>query len=427
MSTTPNYGRMESAGSDRRDLGAAHLNLGAAEGKTGGSSSDGSARPAARAGVLSRGAIPLGHVLGIRLGLDYSWFIVFVLLTWILADTYYPTEFKGWSVGLYWTMGAVTAIMLFVSVLLHELGHSVVALRYKIPVRSITLFIFGGVAQIGAEPPRPSAEFFIAIAGPLVSLALAVVFYVLALALVPIHPLFGMAMYLALINGLLVAFNLIPGFPLDGGRVFRAIVWGINHNFRRATLIAANVGRFFAFAFIFLGIWQLFAGNFAGGIWIAFIGWFLEMAASAQVQQVNFQSTLSGHKVSEVMSTSCPVIPGALTLQQLVDEHILTTGSRRFVVQSGDDAIGLLTLHRIKESPRSQWATTSVKDIMLPLESMKRTGPDAELWSALQEMDRDGVNQLPVISDGRLVGMLSRDDIITHLRFLHDTGLFAAH
>src|SRR5208283_89434 len=278
--------------------------------------------------LMTRHNVPLGRILGIPIGLDYSWFVIFALLTWMLATNYYPAEFKDWPLLLYWLMGAVTAVTLFVSVLLHELGHSAVALRYKIPVRSITLFLFGGVAQIGAEPPSAIAEFLIAAAGPLVSLALAVLFYAVQPLVAGIEPLLGLAKYLAYINLALVLFNLIPGYPLDGGRVFRAIVWSITGSMRRATLIAANVGRFFAFLLIFIGVWQIFTGNFGNGVWIAFIGWFLDNAASAQVHQVMFQSLLAGHKVSQAMSTHCATVSADLTLQELVDEHILTSGQR---------------------------------------------------------------------------------------------------
>jgi Zn-dependent protease len=316
--------------------------------------------------------------------------------------------------------------MLFVSVLLHELGHSVVALRYKIPVRSITLFLFGGVAQIGAEPPSAIAEFFIAIAGPLVSLALAIVFYAAQPLIAEMEPLLGLAKYLAYINMALVLFNLIPGYPLDGGRVFRAIVWAITGNMGRSTLIAANVGRFFAFLLIFAGVWQIFSGNLGGGLWVAFIGWFLDNAASVQIQQVMFRGLLTGHLVSQAMSTNCAVIPEDLTLQQLVDERILGSGQRTFLVNRGDETVGLITLHRIKEVPRPEWATTSAAQAMLPLEKLKCTGPNIELWSALQEMDRNGVNQMPVIRDQHVIGMLSREDAITFLRTLQEFGTSAA-
>lgn len=372
--------------------------------------------------MTRRNNIPIGRILGIPIGLDYSWFLIFALLTWSLGGNYYPAEFKGWPPLLYWFMGAVTAVMLFVSVLLHELGHSVVALRYKIPVRSITLFLFGGVAQIGAEPPKAFAEFLIAVAGPLVSLVLAVFFYLVQPVIVGMEPLLGLAKYLAYINLAVVLFNLIPGYPLDGGRVFRAIVWAITGNMRRATLIAANVGRFFAFLFIFTGIWQMLMGNIGGGIWIAFIGWFLDNAASAQVQQVMFQGLLAGHRVSQTMSTHCPAVSADLTLQALVDKYILGGGQRCFLVKRGDHTIGLMTLHRIKEVARSEWATTRAAQVMLPLEQLKRVDPDTELWAALQKMDRDGVNQLPVIRDHHVIGMLSREDVITFFRTLQELG-----
>jgi len=369
---------------------------------------------------MARHNIPLGRILGIPIGVDYSWFIIFLLLTWMLAGSYYPAEFANWSPALYWIMGAITAIMLFVSVLLHELGHSVLALRYKIPVRSITLFLFGGVAQIGAEPPSAIAEFLIAIAGPLVSLGLAVFFYAIQPAVGAIEPLFGLAEYLAYINLALVLFNLIPGYPLDGGRVFRAIMWRITGNMRRATLIAGNVGRVFAYLFIFAGVWQIFRGNFGGGLWIAFIGWFLDNAASAQVQQLAVQGMLAGHNVGQAMSRHCVSVPESMTLQQLVDDHILGGGQRCFLVNQGHRTVGMMTLHRIQEVPRTDWSTTNASQVMIPVEQLKRTTPEAELWSALQQMDRDGVNQLPVIQDNHIVGMLSREDVISFLRTLRE-------
>ncbi len=372
---------------------------------------------------MTRHNIPLGRILGIPIGLDYSWFVIFALLTWMLAVSYFPAEFKNWPPLLYWFTGAVTAVMLFVSVLLHELGHSVVALRYKIPVRSITLFLFGGVAQIGADPPSAIAEFLIASAGPLVSLSLAILFYAMQPLVGGIEPLLGLAKYLAYINLALVLFNLIPGYPLDGGRVFRAIVWAITGNMRRATLIAANVGRLFAFLFILIGVWQMISGNFTGGLWIAFIGWFLDNAASAQVQQVMVQGLLTGHRVSQAMSTHCATVPADLTLQDLVDEHILGSGQHCFLVNRGDDTVGLMTLDRIKEVPRPKWSTTRAGQVMLPLEQLKSIDPDAELWPALQKLDRNGVNQLPVTRDHHVVGMLSRKDVISFLRTLQELGM----
>jgi Zn-dependent protease len=372
--------------------------------------------------LLTRHNIPLGRILGIPIGLDFSWFLIFALLTWTLADSYYPAEFKSWPPQLYWFMGAATAILLFASVLLHELGHSVVALRFKVPVRSITLFIFGGVAQIGAELPSAKAEFLIAIAGPIVSLALAVFFSVAQPAMAGIQPLWGLAKYLAYINFALVLFNLIPGFPLDGGRVFRALVWAATKDMRRATIVAANAGRFFGFLFIFVGVWQMFNGNFSGGMWIAFIGWFLDNAASQQVHQVMFQGLLAGHTVSQAMSSHCVTVPADLTLERLVDEHIFGGGQRCFLVTRDADTVGMITLHRIKEVPRCDWAATSAAQIMLPLKELKRIDPDTQLWTALQQMDHYGVNQLPVTRENHVLGMLNREGVITFLRTLQELG-----
>jgi Zn-dependent protease len=360
--------------------------------------------------------------MGIPIGLDYSWFLIFALLTWMLAVSYYPAEFHGWPLSLYWVMGAATAILFFLSILLHELGHSVVALRYRIPVRSITLFIFGGVASIGGEPPSARAEFLIAIAGPLVSFALGLAFYALQPAFAASEPLSGLARYLSYINFGVALFNLVPGYPLDGGRVFRAIVWALTHDMRRATLVAANTGRFFGFLLILVGAWQIVQGNFGGGVWIAFIGWFLDAAATAQARQVVVQDLLAGHTVSQAMTSRCATVPADLTLQELADEHILGGGQRCFLVTRGDSTVGLITPHRLTTVPRSEWVVATTAQVMVPLDASKRVAPDTELSAALQLMDRDGVNQLPVVAQDRVVGMLTREDVISFLRTLQALG-----
>jgi Zn-dependent protease len=372
---------------------------------------------------MNRNTISIGRILGIPLGIDPSWFLIFILLTWTLAVSYFPAEFSGWPKAQYWIVGAVTAIMLFVSVVLHELGHSILALRYKIPVRSITLFIFGGVAQIGAEPPSAVAEFWIAIAGPVVSFALAGIFRLLEPAVGAVAPVLAVARYLAYINGTLGLFNLIPGFPLDGGRVFRAILWGITRNLKRATFIAANVGRAIAFGFILVGVWQILSGNFGNGIWIAFIGWFLDNAAMSQLRQQELQGLLAGHKVSEAMSQSCVTIPAETSLQELVDHHILGRGQRCLVVSRNGKVIGLLTVHSVREVPREQWRSTPAAQVMVPVEQMHWVQPGKELWEALENMDRDGVNQMPVMDHGEVVGMLSREDVINYLRTMQTLGV----
>jgi Zn-dependent protease len=370
--------------------------------------------------MLGKQKIPLGRVLGIPIGLDYSWFLIFVLVTWMLAVSYFPVEFTKWPAVQYWAVAAITSILFFVSVVLHELGHSVVAMHYKIPVRSITLFIFGGVAQIATEPPSAAAEFWIAIAGPLVSFALAGIFAGLEGISAGIPPLLALAKYLAFINGMLAVFNLIPGFPLDGGRVFRAIVWSVTKNLRRATVMAGNMGRIIGYLFIFVGVWLALSGNLVNGLWIAFIGWFLENAALSQVRQQEVQSLLAGHKATEAMGHNFTTIPSDVTLQNLVNEHVLAAGRRSFIVEENGQMAGLLTLHHIKEIPQEKWAITTAAQVMTPVTEVKRIQPDAELWSAMEEMTEDGVNQLPVMSNGHILGILSREDLITYLHTLKE-------
>jgi Zn-dependent protease/CBS domain-containing protein len=369
-----------------------------------------------------RHTIPIGRVLGIPIDLDYSWFLIAALVTWMLAVSYYPVELKGGTNVEYWLMGAVTAVLFFASIVIHELAHSWVALRYKIPVHRITLFIFGGVSQIAGEPPSAGSEFLIAVVGPLTSFALAAFFYFSEPLLVNIAPALAVAKYLALINGILGSFNLVPGFPLDGGRVFRAIVWGVNKNFRRATLIAASTGRFFGFLFIVWGVWQVLRGSVGNGLWIAFIGWFLESAAAAQVQQQMVQGLLVGHKVSEVMGEACTHVPGDTSIQRLVDQEVLTHGRQCFLVDRGDRVVGLLTLHNMKEIPRPSWSTTTAAQAMIPTEKLDTIDPKAELWTAMEKMGRDGINQMPVMQGDDLVGMLSTGDIVKYLQTLQQVG-----
>jgi Zn-dependent protease len=368
--------------------------------------------------TLSRQSIPLGRVLGIPVGLDYSWFLIFALLTWTLAASYYPAEFKNWPVVEYWIVGAVTAILLFVSVLLHELGHSVVAQRYNIPVKSITLFIFGGLAQIGSEPPRATAEFWIAIAGPLVSFALGGIFGVMERSIQSAAPLFALAKYLAYINATLGLFNLIPGFPLDGGRVLRAILWGVTRSLRKATIIAANVGKFIAFAFIGLGIWQILTGNFINGIWIAFIGWFLESAANGQVQQQLAHDLLNGHKVSQAMTQNQVDITPDMTLQQVASVYIVPQGKRYFIVKDGEIPRGVLTMQIMNKYDQEEWSKIRVAQAMTPVDKIQRVTPETDLWDALELMDQSGVNQESVMTDGHLLGTLNREDILSFLQVL---------
>jgi Zn-dependent protease/predicted transcriptional regulator len=313
-------------------------------------------------------------------------------------------------------------MMLFASVLLHELGHSWVALRYKIPVRSINLYIFGGISKISADPASALSEFWITIAGPLVSFALVGMFALLSIVVSGFAPLLALFKYLAYINLILGVFNLIPGYPLDGGGVLMAIVWGATHNRHRAILYASIAGIVFAYLFICFGVFQIFGGDLLNGLWTAFIGWFLLSASQGQVTQEKIKELLSGHKASEAMSRNYTAIQSDTTLQYLVDDHILGGSRRSFIVEKANEVIGLLTLHQLKNIPKEQWPTTTAAQAMIPVSQLKQIGLDSDLWDAIQAMDRDGVNQLPVMADSQIKGMLTREDVISFLRKIHEPG-----
>jgi Zn-dependent protease/CBS domain-containing protein len=359
--------------------------------------------------------IPLGKVFGIQVGLDYSWFLIIALLTGSLALNYFPAQFAGWSTALYWVLGGGAALMLFVSVLLHEFGHSLVALAYHIPVRRIRLMFFGGVAEIGDEPTSATAEFRIAIAGPLVSFALAGLFYLayaalnVTGALVPVTALLG---YLALINLTLAIFNLVPGFPLDGGRVLRAAIWGITGDMSRSTRIAVSVGRVIAFVLFGAGLFQILIGSIANGLWTMFIGFFLQQAGTAEWRSQMIHDLLAGRTVAQVMEPNAASIPADLRLQDIVDRYVTGFNIRSFIVVEGDEPVGILSAAAIKSVPRNLWPSTTASGAMIPLDKMDSVDPDTSLWRALLTMESDGQNQLPVIGEGRLLGLLRRDDVL---------------
>lgn len=371
-----------------------------------------------------RASLTFGKIFGIPIGVHSSWFLVAALITWSLAGGYFPQEYPTWGSATYWIVGAITAALFFASVLVHELGHSIVALREGVPVRGITLFIFGGVAQIGSEPPTAGAEFRIAIAGPVTSFALAGLFGLLGLT-ATINPVAAApAVYLGRINLLLAGFNLIPGFPLDGGRVLRAALWQYAGNFRQATRWATTVGRGVAYLFILIGVGQMFlTGSFLNGLWIAFIGWFLNNAAEASNQQAMLRESLAGVTAQDVMTEQCPTVPGDLQLDRLVNEHILGTGQRCFFVSGHYGLEGLITLHNIKSTPRDRWDEVTANEVMTPTDTLQWVRPEDDAFSVLRRMDEADVNQLPVMENGYLLGMITRENLLHHIRMRSELGI----
>lgn len=355
-----------------------------------------------------KNALKLGRIWGIEIGLDYSWFLVFALVTWTLAAIYFPMNYP-WSATTTWIVGVITSLLFFASVLAHELGHSVVAIRKGIPVRAITLFIFGGMAQITKEPKRPRDEFLIAIAGPAVSAALGLVFYLLHINASAGQPLAALALWLGWINLSLAVFNLIPGFPLDGGRVLRSVVWGLTGDLAKATRIAAIGGRVIAYGFIALGVLIVFTGNWINGLWLGFIGWFLENAASSSYRQVALREGLKGLTARELMLTDCPRISPRLTLQEFVDEHILRGARRCFPVVEGDEVLGIVTLHDVTAVPRGWWALMTVDQAMTPFERIRKVRPEQALSEVLEIMTAEDVEEVSVAEDQTFLGLISLD------------------
>jgi Zn-dependent protease len=373
------------------------------------------------------GSFRLGKIAGIEIDINWSWIIILVLLTVSLATGWFPQLYPGWSTATYWVVSLISALLLFVSVLLHELAHSLVARRNGLTVKNITLFIFGGVSNIEQEPQSPGVEFWMALVGPLTSLLIGAICYLLLLPLRGTRsPLEGILFYLAVTNILLGLFNLIPGFPLDGGRVLRAIVWKITGSLQTATRVASLAGQVIAYLFILGGVWLIFGGDVLDGVWIGFIGWFLLSAAQSANTQGALQSTLRGVTVAEVMDPTPPTVLATISLQELVDEDFLPHGLRCALVMQGDRLAGMITLSDIRHVPRKQWASTPVERAMVPVERLHVVAPQQSLNDVLPLMAGRDVNQLPVVQNGVPVGIVSRDAVMRYLEVRRSLGRGAA-
>ncbi|HVB75869.1 MAG TPA: site-2 protease family protein [Ktedonobacteraceae bacterium] len=370
------------------------------------------------------GSLRLGKIAGIEISIHVSWLIIVVLLTWSLATGWFPAIYQGWSTLTYWLVSLLSTLLLFASVLVHELAHSLVARSRGLPVRSITLLIFGGVSNIEQEPKSPGVEFQMAFVGPLTSLLIGGLSYLLFIALQggpsQLSAILGT---LAVLNILLGIFNLVPAFPLDGGRVLRSIVWKISGNVRTATRVATFAGQGIAYLLIFVGFYLIFGGYILDGVWLGLMGWFLLSGAQSANSQAMFEAVFKGVTVSRVMNTSPNTVPANISLQKLVDELLLPHGWRSAFVMQGEFLAGLITLGDIRHIPRDEWAQTPVGFAMTPLERLHAATPQQSLNEALPLMVGQDVNQIPVVEDGRLVGVLSREDIVRFLEIRRGLGL----
>jgi Zn-dependent protease/CBS domain-containing protein len=367
-------------------------------------------------------AFKIGRIFGIDIRIHWSWLAIFFLLLWWLAEGFYGgvDAYNHWSAAERWFASGITTILFFVSILLHELSHSLVARRLGLPVHSITLFIFGGVSSLTQEPDSPGQEFKMAIVGPLTSFALGIIAGAIAAGFwangsddtVP----GAVAAYLAFINIAVGIFNMLPGYPLDGGRVLRASLWARTGTILRATRWASGVGTIIAFGLMALGVVSALAGNWLGGVWFIVIGWFLRNTSEQAYQQLLYRNTLEGTKVGDIVDGSFEGAPPDIPLSELVNQYILGRGQRCVPIVVENNLLGLITMADLRRFPSDAWTTTSAFRAMTPREQLHTVASDDELVSALELMAANDVNQLPVIDGFDFSGFVTRADVIRRIQ-----------
>ena len=361
----------------------------------------------------------LGKIFGIDIYIDASWIVIFILVTWTLAGEYFPSQNADWPPLLNWSLGIIASLLFFASVLAHELSHSLVAIQQGLEVRNITLFIFGGVAQIAEEPDKPLKEFLIASVGPLASIVIGaisgIVWWLTSETSPPAASIFN---YLCLINIALACFNLIPGFPLDGGRILRAIIWGYTKNIKTATKIASFSGKLVAFLLISLGIITMFIFKAitVNAIWFILIGWFLYNAANRSYRHILLKDALREVRVEDLMITSFDTVPPTLSIQHLVDDYIMRHRDHGFLVVDEGMVKGIVCLDDVKKLPRERWSSTPISEIMLPKELLERVSPKENASVALGKLTARNIHQIPVVQENKVRGILRRNDILNYIQ-----------
>jgi Zn-dependent protease/CBS domain-containing protein len=360
-------------------------------------------------------SVKLFSLLGFEVKIDFSWIIIAILVAWSLSKGFFPFHYENLSTQTYWIMGIIGAVGLFLSIIVHEFSHSVVARKYGMPMKGITLFIFGGVAEMSEEPPSPKAEFMMAIVGPLSSIAIALVFYGIygvgrgTLS----EPVQGVIGYLAFINGLLAAFNLLPAFPLDGGRVLRSILWGVKGKLHWATKISSRIGSGFGYLLIFLGILNVLRGNFVGGMWWFILGMFLQGVAKASYQRLVMRQALEGEPVRRFMSTDPVTVKPSDTIRDMVEDYVYKYHHKLFpVVEDEQNLTGCVTTKQVKGIPREEWDQKTVGEIARECTSENSIEAGRDATEALAAMQKNGASRLMVVDQGKLVGIISLKDML---------------
>jgi len=364
-----------------------------------------------------RAQVKFGRVLGIEVGLHYSWFLIVLLITFSLADRFRTVD-PQWNLGVVWGSAIITSILFFAGLLAHELSHSIVARAHDLPVRNITLFALGGVSQIEKEPTEASTEFWVAIVGPITSAVIGSILLLIAIGVGwtygsdPATPPLAILVWLGFINLGLALFNMVPGFPLDGGRVLRAIIWWATKSAERATRVAARVGQLIGIAFIIYGVVRFFAGAGFGGLWLCFIGWFLLQAAGGSYFQFEAASLLDDLHARDLMSRDCTFVDANMKLQQFVDDYILRSSQRCFIVVDRGFTTGMITAQDVRTIDRTLWEAVPVRDAMRGINTLRAVNSDTPVLKAMEVMARENVNQVPVIDNQRIEGIVTRANIL---------------
>lgn len=374
---------------------------------------------------MFQGSLQLWSIRGIPIRIHFTWLIIFGLMSWTLASGYFPQRYPDLPVAAYWLKAIIAALFLFGSILAHELMHAITAQKLQVPITGITLFALGGVAEMQGDPPSPGAEFKIAIVGPLASFALAGVFWLLWQALDGEGgggTLAAVALYLVTLNLVVAIFNLLPAFPLDGGRVLRSIIWGITHSVKRATYWAARVGRGFAYLLILLGGVALFAGAGFQGVWMVLIGLFLLQGAQAGYTHVLVQEALASVAVRDIMVKEVVTVPPSSSVTEVVNRYFLVHGYGGFPVVENGRVLGVVSLTELKQVPAEDRDRVSVREVMMPLEARLTLAPEDDVAVALQRMTQEGLARLVVMERGRMVGLLTKTGLSRFLQTRLELG-----
>ena len=374
---------------------------------------------------MFQGSLQLWSIRGIPIRIHFTWLIIFGLMSWTLASGYFPQRYPDLPVAAYWLKAIIAALFLFGSILVHELMHAITAQKLQVPITGITLFALGGVAEMQGDPPSPGAEFKIAIVGPLASFVLAGVFWLLWQALDGEGgggTLAAVALYLVTLNLVVAIFNLLPAFPLDGGRVLRSVIWGITHSLKRATYWATRVGRGFAYLLILLGGVALFAGAGFQGVWMALIGLFLLQGAQAGYSHVLVQEALASVAVRDIMVREVVTVPPSSSVTDVVNRYFLVHGYGGFPVVENGRVLGVVSLTELKQVPAEDRDRVSVREVMLPLEARLTLAPNDDVAVALQRMTQEGLARLVVMERGRMVGLLTKTGLSRFLQTKLELG-----